>query len=134
MSANRTTWKDGQSGNRAGYSKAKSDAAKQLARMIQEETRSGAELLEFALAVYRHNPMSSSKALEVHGLTEVTLDDKKWAHGWLSDRGFGKALQVIEVAGEGESMPAIVLTAKTDAELDAAERVLAESLGDGRRR
>lgn len=125
-------WKrGGPSPNPSGRTKAQSDAARALARRIQEETRDGDELLEFALRVYRFVPGGPNAETDraVHGLVEVELEDKKWAHGWLTDRGFGKALQVIDFAGEGTIEPALPIPdTVSDADLDAAERVLEETL------
>lgn len=128
-------WKPGQSGNPNGRPKVQTDAAKQLARMIQAETRGGAELLEFAIAVYRHPVGAVGVAADLksggalHGLAQITADDKRWAHEWLGERGFGKPLQSIDLTGEVQPMAAIDLTklaGLTDAELEAADRVLAE--------
>ena len=128
-------YKPGQSGNPGGRPKAQTDAAKQLARMIQAELRGGAELLEFAVAVYRHPVGAVDVAADLksggalHGLAQITADDKKWAHEWLGERGFGKPLQSIDLTGEVQPMAASdlgTLGGLTDAELDAADKVYAE--------
>lgn len=134
MSGN-PNWVKGVSGNPSGRTKAQSDAAKQLARMIQEKTRDGAALVEFALAVLTHNDINAATNAAVHGLAAVTARDKIDVLQWLADRGYGKALQVLDIAAEVGTLPALVLTAKSDADLEAAERVLRASgageLGDG---
>ena len=130
MSANSTSWPIGKSGNRSGYQKAKSDAAKVMARMIQERTRDGAALVEFVAAVFEYNSTNAGPFLASHGIAEVTLEDKKWAATWLSDRGFGRPLQSIDLTGEAAPWPAILLPASlTDAEIDAAEKALEVAAG-----
>ena len=52
--------------------------------MIREETRGGAELVEFALTVLRNG----------------NVRQRQWAVDWLADRGFGKAVQVNTVRAE----------------------------------
>lgn len=126
MSGN-PNWTKGISGNPTGRTKAQSDAAKVLARMIQEKTREGAALVDFALAVLTHNDINASTNMAVHGLAVVTTRDKIDVLHWLADRGYGKALQVLDIAAEGGVLPALVLTSKSDEDLDAAERVLRES-------
>ena len=135
MSGNPDWKRGGPSPNPGGRPKVQMDAAKQLARMIHEEARGGLELVEFAFAVYRHpvGPVDVGSDLKsggaLHGLAEVTADDKHKMHVWLSERGFGKPLQSIDLTGEMQPMAAInmmALAGLTDAELDAADRVLAE--------
>ena len=122
-------WTKGTSGNPAGTSRRQQSAARALAMRIQQETRDGAEVVDFALAVLRHGGVNAASGPTMHGLTEVTLTDKRWAADYLTDRGWGKAPQTIEIQTEGEPMPAIVLRGVTDDDLDAAERVLREGLG-----
>ena len=135
MSGNPNWKQGGPSPNPGGRPRAQTDAARKLARMIHEETRGGAELVEFAVAVYRHpvGPVEVGAGMKsggaLHGLTEVTADDKHRMHLWLSERGFGKPLQSIDLTGEVQPMAAVDLKALaglTDAELDAADKVLAE--------
>jgi hypothetical protein len=122
-------WTKGTSGNPAGTSRRQQSAARALAMRIQQETRDGAEVVDFALAVLRHGGVNQGSGAAMHGLGEVTLTDKRWAADYLTDRGWGKAPQTIEIQTEGEPMPAIVLRGVTDDDLDAAERVLREGLG-----
>lgn len=124
-------WTKGTSGNPAGTSRRQQSAARALAMRIQQETRDGAEVVDFALAVLRHGGVNAASGTAMNGLTEVTLTDKRWAADYLTDRGWGKAPQTIEIQTEGEPMPAIVLRGVTDDDLDAAERVLREGLGAG---
>lgn len=134
MSGN-PNWKTGgPSPNAGGRPKVQSDAAKQLARMIHEELRGGAELVEFAVAVYRHpvGPVAVAAGIPsggaLHGMVEITAEDKHRMHVWLSERGFGKPLQSIDLTGE-VAMPAIdlsKLSGMTDEQLAAADQVLAE--------
>lgn len=125
-------FRPGQSGNPGGRAKVKTDAARALARRIQEETRDGDELVEFVLGLYRYNDINAGTFHAVHGVCTVTLEDKKWAHAWLSDRGYGRPLQTIDLTGDGEPLPAIRIPVDmTPADLDAAERALLAALGDG---
>lgn len=73
----------GQSGNPGG----RCSGAAVMARLIRKETRDGAELVDYALHVYRNSS-----------------DDKnvQWAHAWLSDRGFGKAIQSVDIELAGQ--------------------------------
>jgi hypothetical protein len=54
-----------------------------MARLIREATRDGAELVEFALKVFRDE--------------NTTDKSREWAHEWLSDRGFGKPMQAVDM-------------------------------------
>ena len=124
-------WTKGTSGNPAGTSRRQQSAARALAMRIQAETRDGAEIVDFALAVLRHGGVSAGSSSAMHGLAEVTLTDKRWAADYLTDRGWGKAPQTIEIQTDGEPRPAIELRGLTNDDLDAAERVLREGLGAG---
>lgn len=97
----------GVSGNPGGRSKA--HAA--MARMIQSELGSdGGKLVAFALEVWRG------------AIPEMkTEKSRQWAHDWLSDRGFGKALQTVEVFGSGEALPDF-----SELSLDELRRIAAE--------
>lgn len=129
--AGNPTWKPGTSGNPAGTSRRQQTAARELARRIQQETRDGAEVVDFALAVLRAGGPNAGSGPAMHGLVEVTLVDKRWAAEYLTDRGWGRAPQTIEFTSDGDPVPAIVLTGATPDDLDAAERVLREALGAG---
>ena len=131
MAGNPSWKKGGASPNPSGRTKAQSDAARALARMIQAETRDGAELMDFVLAMFRHGPITAATNAAVHGFTEVSLDDKKWAVIWLANRGFGREQQFIDFTGDGTPQPAIAIPADvTDDDLDAMERVLERTLAN----
>lgn len=124
-------WKAGVSGNPAGTSRQQQNSARAIAMYIRKETRDGAEIADFALAVLRAGGVNAASGPVMHGLTDVTMQDKRWAADFLMDRCFGRAPQTIEIQTDGEPVPAIVLTGVTDADLDAAERVLRDGLGAG---
>lgn len=64
---------------------------KGLASLVRQETKDGAELVAFMLRVLRGRKQPLRYRLE--------------AASWLADRGFGKALQQMEVSGpEGEAL------------------------------
>ncbi|MBX3159603.1 MAG: hypothetical protein KF773_26765 [Deltaproteobacteria bacterium] len=69
----------GRSGNPAGRPKGFAG----VAARIMAETRDGAELVEWALAVWRDAARSHRERAE--------------AHAWLSDRGLGKAVATVEL-------------------------------------
>ena len=69
----------GNSGNRAGRPKGFAGVAK----LIATETRDGAELVEFALQVFRDE--------------DADMRDRQAAHAWLSDRGLGKPVATIDL-------------------------------------
>lgn len=90
----------GQSGNPGGRSR----GVAEMARLIRTETRDGAELVEFALSVFRDPESNERSRIDMHA--------------WLSDRGFGKPLATVEIAGEidvGQTMANIAKL--TDEEL-----------------
>ena len=65
---------------------------KGLASLVREQTNDGAELVAFMLSVLR-------------GRKKAPLRLRMEAAAWLADRGFGKALQQMEVSGpEGEAL------------------------------
>lgn len=102
----------GRSGNPGGRCK----AAGEMARMIREETKGGRELVTYALQVYR-DPSS-------------TEANRRWAHDWLSDRGFGRALQAVDlqvVSDMSIDDEGIDYTKLTAAELD---EIIADAKGD----
>ena len=71
----------GQSGNPAGRPKGFAG----VAGLIMEATRNGAELVEWALSVWRNETLD--------------IRDRREAHQWLSDRGLGKPLASLELSG-----------------------------------
>lgn len=94
----------GQSGNPGGR------ARNAFAETIRSETRDGAELVTLALAIARS--------------PEEDTTDRLRAIGWLADRGFGKAVQQVEVGGDPEKPLVFELSpaklAKAKEILDAA--------------
>lgn len=100
----------GSSGNPGGRPRAPGE----MARLIRTETKGGKELVDYALKVYR-DPASAEA-------------NKRWAHDWLSDRGFGKAVQAIDlhVAGENDDGDDIDYTKLSQEELD---QIIAEAEG-----
>jgi len=74
----------GGSGNPGGRPK----GATEMARFIREQTRDGAELVEFALKIWR-DPAQNDKS-------------RQWAHEWIADRGFGKPLQAVDMQLTGD--------------------------------
>lgn len=129
--AGNPNWKPGSSGNPAGTSRKQQNAARELALYIKQETRDGKEVVDFALAVLRSGGPNAASGPAMHGLTDVTLADKRWAAEFVTERMLGKAPAVIEFVAEGPPVPAIVLSGVTSDDLDAAERVLREGLGAG---
>lgn len=84
---------------------------KGMAKLIQKETRNGAELVEYALKVFRD---------------EEQYHHTRWeALQWLADRGFGRAMQMVdlaahlEVSGTIEHRPMLVDALK---KLEGADR------------
>ena len=78
--ANLRPFAPGQSGNPGGQSRG-------LARLVREQTKDGAELVAFMLGVLRGRKQPLRLRME--------------AAAWLADRGFGKALQQMELSGPG---------------------------------
>jgi hypothetical protein len=58
-----------------------------MAKLIREQTADGARLVAYAIGVLQSK--------------DATPASKAWAVEWLSDRGFGKAQQFVEVSGDG---------------------------------
>lgn len=75
-------WVKGQSGNAKGAPR-RSNA---LARVVRQKTRDGEELVEFALEMLRNEKMDPAHRID--------------ARNWLADRGWGKAVEHIEIAEE----------------------------------
>ena len=100
------TWKPGQSGNPSGRPK----SALGIARAIRKQTGDGAELVAFYLEVFRDED------------EPVILRMK--AAEWLADRGWGKAMQSIDVAVQAMPIDASAVMARLSTE---ALRELAEA-------
>ena len=78
--ANLIPWKAGMSPNPGGRPKG-------VVALVREQTRDGAELVDFMVRVMRSKRHPLRYRLE--------------AVAWLADRGFGKALQQMELSGPG---------------------------------
>lgn len=77
---------------------------KGLAELVRRETKDGAELVRFMLGVLRGRKQPLRYRLE--------------AAAWLADRGFGKALQQLELSGPGAEPLTIRIEYATDANPD----------------
>jgi hypothetical protein len=74
-------FKKGQSGNPGGRPK----GFKGMASKIRKETNEGEELVDFALGVLRN-------------AAGIFTFDQQWGSlKWLADRGFGKAIDIVEL-------------------------------------
>lgn len=74
---------------------------KSLAKLIDELTGGGVELVQFHLAVLRGQV--SSPGPEGPGITYTTVDQREKAAKWLTDRGYGKAVEVIKLETEAKA-------------------------------
>lgn len=90
-------FKPGQTGNPGGRPRG-------LADLVRRETRDGAELVAFMLRVLRGRKQPLRYRLE--------------AAAWLADRGFGKALQQMELSGPGSEPLTIRIEYAADADPD----------------
>jgi hypothetical protein len=77
---------------------------KGLAQLVRQETKDGAELVAFMLRILRGRKQPLRYRLE--------------AAAWLADRGFGKALQQMELSGPGAEPLTIRIEYATDADPD----------------
>lgn len=103
MSSVGKPFEKGRSGNPGGRSKAHAE----MARLIAEKTNNGADLVAFAIDVWK-------------GIVPGMDGEKsrQWAHDWLTDRGFGKALQIIDL-GTTEPRRTLDFNALSNAQLEA---------------
>ncbi len=72
-------------------------AHRAMSRYIQDETQNGAELARFALEILRCRRSEKPELAERFGLDEITDALKMELFNWLSDRGFGKPMQAIDI-------------------------------------
>src|SRR6266852_2755481 len=95
-------WVKGHSGNPHGRPKGFAGVAK----LIMKATRDGAELVEWALCVWR-DPI-------------IEMRHREEAFKWLSDRGLGKPLQQLELGAPGSFDDDAIARAEelTDAQLE----------------
>jgi hypothetical protein len=90
-------FKPGQTGNPGGRPRG-------LAELVRQETKDGAELVAFMLRILRGRKQPTRYRLE--------------AAAWLADRGFGKALQQMELSGPGAEPLTIRIEYAADANPD----------------
>ncbi len=106
MGSEVTQFKKGCVGNPAGRPR----GFKGLAKKIQVNTRDGDEMLEFALSVFRGTHDA-----------QTTFGQRWEAFQWLSDRGYGKAPQVIEVHHDEPVQSDVDMTKVSDEDLELLE-------------
>lgn len=104
-----------QIGNPGRPQGAKNKAPSQFAKYIREQTDEGRRLVDFALAVFDND----SARLE-----KVTLPDRMDAMKYLTDRGWGKAKEIIEF--EGDLPVKVDLSALSTDELKLAKALMAK--------
>jgi Family of unknown function (DUF5681) len=109
--ANLRQWPKGESGNPGGRPRG-------FVTEIRRQTKNGFELVSFALRVLRNE--------------EAEMRDRAWACTYLTDRGFGKPAQALELDGPA-MVPAFVL--EDAAQLfDTRMQRLQAAAGDGQAR
>lgn len=81
-----------------------------LAEQIQRETGDGAELMKFALDVWRN--------------TSLPFSDRWNAFIWASERGFGKAPQIIDIQMDVRTSVGVDLSKLSDSQLDQLHKLL----------
>jgi Family of unknown function (DUF5681) len=101
-------WPKGESGNPGGRPRG-------FVTEIRRQTKNGFELVTFALRVLRNE--------------EAEMRDRAWACTYLTDRGFGKPMQSLEVDGP-PMVPAFVLEDATKLFDERMHRLQAHA-GDG---
>lgn len=80
-----------------------------MAKLIRDQTHDGADLVKHALKVWR-NKKSSER-------------EREWAHDWLTDRGFGRAVQSVDLNVGGELEVHVPFAELTDEELQLLAKV-----------
>lgn len=100
-------YQKGQSGNPGGRPK----AMWEIAKLVHAKTKNGAELVEriYTIAFGQDEELKDAKSI-------------RWALDWLSNRGFGKPQQVVEIPSDDE-LPKIDWSALSEEALRALEKV-----------
>jgi hypothetical protein len=97
-----------------------------LATMIRRTSGEGAELAAFYFAVLR------GEAIPLPGLGRTqrpTLDQRLTAAQWLGDRGWGRAREIIQLAGEATAEERLaILKRLTEAERETLRTILTRAL------
>lgn len=96
-------FRPGQSGNPSGRPK----GTQGLAAEIRARTGDGRELIDFAMRVFRDS--------------EEDIATRWQALQWLADRGWGKAMQIIELVTPA---PTLDLSQLSDAQLEQLQRLI----------
>jgi hypothetical protein len=108
---NLRSWSKGESGNPGGRPRG-------FVTEIRRQTKNGFELVSFALRVLRNE--------------EAEMRDRAWACTYLTDRGFGKPTQAVELEGPA-MIPASVLDDAAQL-FDTRMQRLQAAAGDGQAR
>jgi hypothetical protein len=115
-------WRPGQSGNpRGGASPLLS-----MATMIRHASGAGAELVAFYFGVLRGEsfPLAGSTRRQ-----RPTLDQRLEAAAWLADRGWGRAREVIQLAGESTAEERLALLKRlSEPERETLRAILTRAL------
>ena len=101
-------WPKGVSGNPNGRPKGGAGLAAKVRELVRgEDGAEGGKLVEFAVNIFAD--------------ASSPFEHRRWAAEWLADRGFGKALQLVDVTSGGERLisPVASLAPERLAELDA---------------
>jgi hypothetical protein len=109
---NLRSWAKGESGNPGGRPRG-------FVTEIRRQTKNGFELVTFALRVLRNE--------------EAEMRDRAWACTYLTDRGFGKPTQALELEGPA-MIPAAVLEDAATLFDTRMQRLQAAAAGDGQAR
>jgi hypothetical protein len=121
-SPNLRPWRVGESGNPAG----RSLSLVNLAWEARRATDGGRELIRLQLAIAR------GEEIPVPGRARgqrPTIDQRQQAIAWLADRAFGKAKEIIELAGEASPPQRLELLRRlSDPEREQLRGLLAKAL------
>ena len=97
-----------------GHPSASSGRPKSLATKIMELTDNGNEILQLMMMIMRGQ------------LPEASLKDRMEAAKFLTDRGFGRALETVEVSGTLENKFVLQVDGMSERDLDDAAKALAK--------